>query len=222
MYAYCGNNPINRFDDNGASWQSIWNNFKQFVRSALHIGNTLARKAGVDTAGVGAFFLNMSKDSKGVYHASPNCWQQHFGYNNFYDTVFDIGTDMKSAKFQFTYGGTSYMIWAWKGDYINLGAGAEIGIYYGGGPQWHVNKSLAMNMSMTLKYKGSTIISYSATTWWLTGFNPRYLNVNSKNLTATFTITFNSSGMYNAFYGRWKGTSGWTFNAKKRSATYTF
>lgn len=25
--------------------------------------------------------------------------------------------------------GETYIIWAWKGDYINLGAGAETGIY---------------------------------------------------------------------------------------------
>lgn len=115
--------------------------------------------------------------------------------------MFDIGTSMKNKKFSFYSGGKSYIFWVWKGDYINLGAGAEMGIYYGGGEHWFVDKSLAMNMTMTLKYNGKTIISYSTKTWWITGFNPKYLNVSANNLTAIFTVTFNSAGMFNAFRG---------------------
>lgn len=78
------------------------------------------------------------------------------------------------------------MLWAWKGDYINLGTEAELGIYYGGGPQWLVNKRLALPMSLTLKYKGSTIITYNANAWWITGFNPRYQNASSSQLNCYF------------------------------------
>ena len=39
---------------------------------------------------------------------------------------------MQRVKFDFVCNGTSYVLWAWKGDYINLGAGAELGIYTGG------------------------------------------------------------------------------------------
>jgi hypothetical protein len=34
---------------------------------------------------------------------------------------------MDKAKFQFSGGGVEYMLWAWKGDYLNLGA--ELDIY---------------------------------------------------------------------------------------------
>lgn len=220
LYAYCGNDPVNRYDDDGMSWKSIWNKVKSVVRTTLHVGNTLAVAVGIDTARIGAFFLNMSKDSNGVYHASFDCWQQYFGYNKGYDFIFDIGTSMKAATFDFSYGGRSYRLWAWKGDYINLGAGAELGIYYyGAAGHWLVDKGQAMNISMTLKYNGSTIISYSAKKWWLTGFNPRYLNKSASSLTVTFIVTFNSRGMYDAFMGRnskyWKPAGG-------LSASYTF
>jgi len=213
LFAYCGNNPIDRYDDGGTSWKSV-------VRKVLHSGNTAARNIGINTAAISGFFLNMKKDKSGIYHASFNCWQQYGGYNKFYDWVFNSCTSMKPAKFPFSSGGTSYILWAWKGDYISLGAGAELGIYYGGGPHWFVNKELAMNMSMTLKYKGSTIISYSAKTWWITGFNPRYLNVNANSLTATFTVNFNSLGMYNAFMSQW-GRKGWKPTGGL-SASYAF
>ena len=114
------------------------------------------------------------------------------------------------------------MLWAWKGDYVNLGAGAELGIYYGGGPQWFVNKDLAMPMSLTLKYKGSNIISYSTNTWWITGFNPKYPNKNRDELTAIFSINFSGNkGFFNAFYNTWHGKdSRWSFG--NYTATFTF
>lgn len=36
---------------------------------------------------------------------------------------------MEKAKFEFSSGERDYIFWAWKGDYLNLGAGAELGIY---------------------------------------------------------------------------------------------
>ena len=61
----------------------------------------------------------------------------------------------------FDYIKKNYILWAWKGDYLNLGAGAELGIYYGGkdiNSFWKVDKSLAMPMTLTLKHKTKGII----------------------------------------------------------------
>ena len=209
LFAYCGNDPVNCYDDDGLAWRRIRKTVKKVARA-------VAKLIPIDTA---ASMLNMSKDSKGIYHAKLNCWQQYAGYNDVYDFAFNMVTSMARAKFQFSYSGTQYMLWAWKGDYLNLGAGAELGIYYGGGPHWLVDKGLAMNMSMTVKYRGSTIISWKDKTWWITGFNPRYQNVKANSLTVTFTVTFKNQGMYNAFMGTkpkgWKSAGG-------LSATYTF
>ena len=219
LFIYCGNNPINRYDVGGMSWKSVWRVVKKTVNKALHVGNTAAIWLGIDTAAIGGYCLNMKKDRSGVYHANFDCWQQYFGYNDMYDFMFDIGTSMKSKKFTFTYNKESYVFWMWKGDYINLGAGAELGIYYGGDPHWLVDKSLAMSMSMKLSYKGKTIIDYSNNTWWLTGFNPKYQNVNASNLTVTFRVFFNSRAMYDAFK---KSMPGWVFYSSNLSAAYTF
>lgn len=174
----------------------------------------------MDTAAIGAWFLNMNKDKHGVYHAKFNCWQQYFGYNDFYDFMFDIGTSMKNAKFPFNYNGKAYILWAWKGNYINLGAGAELGIYYGGGPHWLVDKKLAMNMSMELRYKSKRIISYSTKTWWITGFNPKYLNAKASDLKASFTVKFNNRKMYESFKNKFRNK--WSCNNSKTTAKYTF
>jgi len=220
MFAYCGNNPVNRYDEQGCAWKSIWEKVKNTVRTILHNVNTRLTSKGVNTAALGAALLNMSQDSNGIYHASFNCWQQYFGYNDMHDFMFDVGTSMESDKFTFSYDGKSYIVWIWKGDYINLGAGAELGIYHGGPYHWYVDKGLAMKMSLTLKYKGKTIISYSSTTWWITGFNPKYINVSASSLTATFTIWFNDSTMYEAF--QQGDTAGWIFYDSSLSAQYVF
>ena len=76
------------------------------VSSIIHNLDAFARKHGIDTAGLGAKLLNMKVDNNGIYHAEFDCWQQHFGYNKFYDLVFDLGTSMALNKEgMFTYNG---------------------------------------------------------------------------------------------------------------------
>lgn len=219
LYTYCESNPNGYSDSNGKSLKAIWKKIKNFINKAIHKANNAARAVGIDTASYGAFVLQMKKDKKGIYHASFNGWQQYFGYNDFYDFMFDIGTSMKSKKFEFSCNKKKYILWAWKGDYINLGAGAELGIYYGGGPHWKVDKKLAMNMTMVLNYKRKSIISYSAKTWWITGFNPKYQNANQKDLEATYKVYFNSYDMYSAFSKKHKN---WSYNGHQKMGKYSF
>ena len=222
LYSYCGNTPVDRYDFSGLFWKKIWNGIKNAVRTVLNKTNKVLVSLGVDTAAIGAYFLNMKPDSSGIYHANFDCWQQYFGYNDFYDFMFDIGTSMKNEKFPFNSNGKSYILWAWKGNYINLGAGAELGIYYGGGPHWLVDKKLAQNMSMELKYRGKIIISYSEKTWWITGFNPnpKYLDAKASDLNVEFTVEFTKSSLYRSFKNAWRQK--WSYNDSKHSVSYSF
>ncbi len=217
LFVYCENDPISYLDNNGMFLKKLWKSVKKAVKAVvkstvsgvkkvvstmLHGINNIALHNGIDTAKISGLLLDMTKDSAGVYHAKFDCWQQIFGYEDLYDLMFYIGTSMASRKFPFgnKYGRGSYILWAWKGDYISLGAGAELGIYFGGPVKWYVSKDLAMNMSMTLNYKGRRIITYSQRTWWITGFNPKYLNVSASDLRATYKITFKNNEMYKKFY----------------------
>lgn len=80
--------------------------------------------------------IGAEKDKDGNYHIKQNYWQSNkfVGYNDLYDGVFKAagvvnGSAPDIYKEEFMMNGETYIIWAWKGDYINLGAGAEIGIY---------------------------------------------------------------------------------------------
>ncbi|ORX45938.1 hypothetical protein BCR36DRAFT_585408 [Piromyces finnis] len=244
LFVYCGNDPVSRYDETGMSWSSFWkavkNVVKKVVSTVLHVVNTIAVKIGIDTAAIGALFLDMKKVN-GVYHANFDCWQSLFGYTKFYDIIFDIGTSMlPNTDGRFSYNNQNYILWAWKGDYINLGAGAELGIYKGGTSlesYWAVDKNLAMPMTLKVWKNSKQIIDWTDTHWWITGFNPSYLNNDAKNLTVQFTVQFDikknrndknidvnfSNGMYSAFCESISllKTKSWQCNGN-RKATLSF
>ncbi len=56
-------------------------------------------------------------------------WQVVGGYNNLYDVVFDVVCSMNKRKYTFEFDGKDYVIWAWKGSYLSLGPGSEVGFY---------------------------------------------------------------------------------------------
>ena len=127
--------------------------------------------------------------------------------------VFDYATSMETDMFEFSSGERNYILWAWKGDYLNLGAGAELGIYSNKSgfmgqvdvtspisEHWLVDTSLAMPMTMSMNYNGKEIANYSEEQWWITSFNPYYQNVNARDLSVTYTVDFTGNEtLYNDF-----------------------
>jgi len=172
----------------------------------------------------------MDADANSVYHARQDNWQQHAGFNSMYDFFFDVGANAAASIYPFTHGGQDYRFWAWKGDYINLGAGAELGIYYKSliPGHWGVDQGLALKMSMTLSYNGNPIASYNPSElhWWITSFNPAYAghNIKPSDLKTSFTVDFSTNtGMFNSFYKYWgNDSSPWTFNRNNYTATLTW
>jgi len=191
----------------------------------------------LDTANIGALLLNMEQDPNNpdVFHARKDCWQRSVGYNDLWDFGFGLGTSMRKEKFDFEYNGEEMMLWAWKGDYVNLGAGAELGIYtkYEDTDHWVADDRLELNMTMTLKDKeGNVIIDHSPeeAQWWITGFNSNdaYKGVQAADLEAEYTVDFSkNSGMFEAFYEKYGKNSEtkdsrWTFDLENQKATFSF
>jgi RHS repeat-associated protein len=168
---------------------------RPIVRNAVDGARSILSMFSLDSTEVGAWLLMMElNDNTNTFHAVQNNWQQFFGFNSMYDLFFYLGTDMRSAYFDFLYCDQQFRFWAWKGDYLNLGAGAELGIYVRSRipGHWDVDRNLAMPMTMTMYYMGAQIAYHIPTDpqWWITSFNPAYQNVNAGNLGATFIVDF--------------------------------
>ena len=137
---------------------------------------------------------------------------------------------MESQRFEFTHDGQDYSLWAWKGDYLNLGAGAELGIYsrltINGlkSPQWLVDQNLALPMTMELRNtKGKLIASYSPNEpqWWITSFNPYFQKVQACTLEVTYTVDFSGNKrMYSSFTNSTSLTKDKRWS-KSKTAPYT-
>ena len=121
-------------------------------------------------------------------HSDIIQWQAIGGYNDFYDLIFNEATSMKKIKLDFNYGDYNYVVWAWKGNYLSLGAGSEVGFYkqdkflqgvdkFTGLEHWMVADTLPMSLSL---YKKSGYSYYhwfpDMEQWWITGFVPDEYN----------------------------------------------
>ena len=115
-------------------------------------------------------------------------WQSQVGYDELYDFFFSLGGPIERIRYKFAEGTGSntkyYAIWLWKGDYWNLGAGAEIGIYYTDNEDNAINNfyiidtSLTLHVHMLIKYRTffgqipMTLNDFHQTNWWVCSFTP--------------------------------------------------
>lgn len=167
-------------------------------------------------------------DDNGVYHSQQDGWQQYLGYTDLYDEAFDLACSMDKQKFDFEVNNKKYIIWLWKGDYLNLGAGAETGIYYDDGksPIWECDIKDSMPMTLRLEDKQGNVIydwKPSKDNWWCTGFNPKYQNKKVEDLTSIGTIDFSEHlDMWISFYEKYNGWEPWEFDCENHIAKYTW
>ena len=110
---------------------------------------------------------------------------------------------MRSAKFYFQDNNNDeYVLWIWRGDYLTLGSGAEMGLYkkniYIDNNTEHWD-AVDFEVPMTLNlynYNSANdieqIFSWKPenTQWWITGFNPNYSDIDVEKQVLTGTIDF--------------------------------
>jgi len=155
------------------------------------------------------------------------------GYNALYDVAFDLGTSMKAVKFEFSSGGDNYCLWGWKGDYLNLGAGCEMGLYRQAdgkpGEMGHylVDSSLAMDVQATLTVNGKNSGTYNSSKLgkhrWPAIFNPSQQGKNRDEIHAQYNLTMPNEQLYNDFKKRWKQDSRISnWNDKEHSFTVDY
>lgn len=134
------------------------------------------------------------------------------------------GTSMDKRRYEFSVGKSDYVLWAWKGDYINLGAGAEMGIYkrkkiFGfETDHWESQPERAMSMTLRLDYtNGDNIFSYEPKDdqWWINGFNAQEHTVQAVDVTMSVTVDFsNQQDLWKSFEKKYnnKNYPEWEFS----------
>lgn len=134
---------------------------------------------------LGAFFLEFFPNSNGNYvtREGQYQWQHKMGYNWLYDAFFSLGGPIDKLVYDFTHTNTNnetkfYAVWCWKGDYWNLGPGAEIGIYVQEDAEraergfYDIDKdNLKIKTHMKVDYNGE-FDEIKQTNWWITMFMP--------------------------------------------------
>jgi RHS repeat-associated protein len=174
----------------------------------------------ITLTGIGAFLLDFHMDrdryspNYGNYRSLPGSyqWQKHVGYTWWYDWFFDLGGPIKRKIYQFEVEDrvlgfrhvTQYVVWCWKADYWNLGAGAEIGIYYQDNPYraelgyFDIDTdNLRVRTLMNVTYKGDPIITnFSQTNWWVCMFVPRVQSPDVDNLDVHLKVAFAGKGRH--------------------------
>ena len=173
------------------------------------------------TAAAGNAALTFRKDNHDIaYHSQQKTWQHGWGYNLIYDLAFEVGTghNIRSEQYEFECG-EEYVVWMWLGDYLNLGSGAEVGIY---GTPIYVPKtsakhwrSIDFRLPMTLNlynYYGPEDIENvfcwapKDDQWWITGFNNNFMNPVAEDMISVGTIDFSQkSDLFDALKSNVEG-----------------
>ncbi|WP_049962871.1 dockerin type I repeat-containing protein [Ruminococcus sp. HUN007] len=175
----------------------IWDEHVRQIKEGTRMTHTLTGHDlydGFNTA-FGSFGLDFLMDEKEIaIHSKEKQWQKYAGFNDGYDVVFRTFTndnmDRLKIPYKAKYSGDGeekeHILWLWRGDYLNIGTGGEIGIYneptevalITRGIQWFVPK---YRFDMTLEiynYHGEKDIQNVVCwhpyekQWWITGFNP--------------------------------------------------
>lgn len=158
-----------------------------------------------------SYMLGFKKSHYGIlitYTTDPDkpMWQSEVGYSNMYDFFFSVGGPIDRVKYDFESGVGEdkeyYIVWCWKGDYWNLGTGAEIGIYstkhaeFAANSYYEIDTNLNVRVHMNIKYRtffgqvAITLNDFDQTNWWICSFTPAVQFPNVEWIDVEIKVTF--------------------------------
>lgn len=184
-----------------------------------------------------------------IIYSRMDALQRSFGYAYGYDkAALLMSAAIDCEPIFFDYGGKTWMIELWKGQYI-LETGCEIGVYnrdvndnsplnvmldkilgsrdYDSNPTHNLffdcaNDSEMLLMNFTLYRNGVPLFTRGPEKhWWLTGFKWGVYS-EPEQLSMSITITFDQSGMQNAFVNALHGMGYQNVQVTNNQVSFTF
>ncbi len=170
------------------------------------------------------YFLGFEQDESENNYTSvekKHMWQSLVGYTPIYDFFFSLGGPIFRDLYKFEtknegplselFEKNYYVIWIWKGDYWNLGAGAEIGIYhtyldfYNQMGFYDVVTDLTLDVNMKITYQEEVILNdFVQTNWWVCSFTPSVQLVDIDQLDISLKVRFTDPTLRKPFYDEYK------------------
>ena len=142
-----------------------------------------------------------------VTYGAVNCWQRALGFSVLYDLLGNSAPifNMTTRRFKFDYAGKQWMIQLWKGNYLLMSNGAELGVY-NREPQLigtfynAASDDEMMPMTMTLSHNGEELFTKGPMLhWWMSAFKITTALYQPKDLTLVCTIEMPDDEMLEAF-----------------------
>lgn len=194
-----------------------------FINSTFDVPTGLRYVVPMDMEGLlpwAEYFLGFKEHKYGDYvnytsQTGLSMWQSAAGYSPIYDFFFSVGGPIFKDKYPFVKttpnGNEYYVVWIWKADYWNLGAGAEIGIYSTDNPKnveqefYEVDTNLRLQVDMTVKYKylwlfERTLNHFEQENWWVCSFTPEVQLPNLNWLSVDLKVKFKDESLMIPFY----------------------
>ena len=144
-----------------------------------------------------------------MVYALINAWHRDMGYAVLYDKAAEALPvwNIITRRFCFDYNGLEWMIQAWKGNYILISNGAEVGVYNRvPGEEMGTFYNCATDeqlMTMTMKLStvnGTTLLDLKPQKhWWINGFKLNGYTYEPESLVLEFSIEMPDMEMVNAF-----------------------
>lgn len=177
------------------------------VGTALLINKNTGEIYGRKGNGILGIGFNFNAKEMMVY-ALINSWHRSMGYAVFYDKMAELIPvwDIITRRYYFDYNGLEWLIQAWKGSYILISNGAEIGVYNRvPGEELGTFYNCAtddqlMDMTMKLSHKDTVLLDLGPQKhWWINGFKLNGMSYVPESLTLEFSIKMPDMEMVNAF-----------------------
>jgi hypothetical protein len=177
------------------------------VGTALLINKNTGEIYGRKGNGILGIGFNFNAKEMMVY-ALINAWHRSMGYAVFYDKMAELIPvwDIITRRYYFDYNGLEWLIQAWKGSYILISNGAEIGVYNRvPGEELGTFYNCAtddqlMDMTMKLSHKDTVLLDLGPQKhWWINGFKLNGMSYVPESLTLEFSIKMPDMEMVNAF-----------------------
>ncbi len=158
--------------------------------------------------GVGMFATGVDIDlNQMVACGAINAWQRQYGFMLLYDLMADTSPlfNFVTRRFKFDYGNKEWMIQIWKGNYLMLTNGGELGVYnrekWRAGTYYDCAKDEElMDMTMELYHGDDLLFTVGPQKhWWLTGFQVGKTLYLPETLTLKISIDFPNETMRTAF-----------------------